>query len=88
MELLHRAGLPTPAILTAATRNGAEALRIIHKVGTIAEGKLADLVVLDGDFCRTFRPSTGRLQCSKEAELYTERFQNIDASGVWRNDDA
>ena len=54
MEMLHRAGLPTPAILTAATRNGAEALRIIDKVGTIAEGKLADLVVLDGDFLQDF----------------------------------
>ena len=54
MEVLHRAGLPTPAILTAATRNGAEALRIIDKVGTIAEGKLADLVVLDGDFLQDF----------------------------------
>jgi len=54
MELLHRAGLPTPAILTAATRNAAEALRIIDKVGTIAEGKLADLVILDGDFLQDF----------------------------------
>lgn len=54
MDLLHRAGLPTPAILMAATRNGAEALRIIDKVGTIAEGKLADLVVLDGDFLQDF----------------------------------
>jgi imidazolonepropionase-like amidohydrolase len=54
MEVLHRAGLSTPAILTAATRNGAEALGIIDKVGTIAEGKLADLVVLDGDFLQDF----------------------------------
>jgi enamidase len=54
MEVLHRAGLPTPAILTAATRNGAEALRIIDNVGTITEGKLADLVVLDGDFLHDF----------------------------------
>ena len=54
MEVLHRAGLPTSAILTAATRNGAEALGIIDKVGTIAEGKLADLVVLDGDFLQDF----------------------------------
>lgn len=54
MELLRRAGLPTSAILTAATRNAAEALGIIDKVGTIAEGKLADLVVLDGDFLQDF----------------------------------
>jgi imidazolonepropionase-like amidohydrolase len=54
LEVLHRAGFPTPAILTAATRNAAEALQIIDKVGTIAEGKLADLVVLDGDFLQDF----------------------------------
>src|SRR5262245_15809619 len=54
MDVLHRAGLPTPAILTAATRNAAEALGIIDKVGTIAEGKLADLVVLEGDFLQDF----------------------------------
>jgi imidazolonepropionase-like amidohydrolase len=49
MELLGRAGLPVSAILTAATRNAASALGIIDRVGTIAPGKLADLVVLDGD---------------------------------------
>src|SRR5262245_6954725 len=54
MELHHRAGLSTPAILTAATRNAAEALGISDKVGTIAGGKLADLVVLDGDFLQDF----------------------------------
>jgi enamidase len=54
MELLRRAGLSTSAILTAATRNAAEALGILDKVGTIAEGKLADLVVLDGDLLQDF----------------------------------
>jgi imidazolonepropionase-like amidohydrolase len=49
MELLHGAGLSTSAVLTAATRNAAEALGIIDSVGTIAQGKLADLVILDGD---------------------------------------
>jgi enamidase len=49
IELLHRAGLSTSAVLTAATRNAAEALGIMDKVGTIAEGKLADLVILDGN---------------------------------------
>jgi imidazolonepropionase-like amidohydrolase len=54
MELLRRAGLTTTAILTAATRSAAEALGIIDKVGTIAEGKLADLVILDGDLLQDF----------------------------------
>jgi enamidase len=54
MELLRRAGLSTPAILTAATRNAAEAFGISDKVGTITEGKLADLVVVDGDVLQDF----------------------------------
>ncbi|HJZ77437.1 MAG TPA: amidohydrolase family protein [Vicinamibacterales bacterium] len=54
MELLHRAGLSTSAIVTAATRNAAEALGIVDRVGTIAEGKLADLAVLDGDLLQDF----------------------------------
>jgi enamidase len=54
MDVLRRAGLSPSAILTAATRNAAEALGIIDKVGTIADGKLADLVVLDGDFLQDF----------------------------------
>lgn len=54
MELLRRAGLSPTTVLTAATRNAAEALGIIDKAGTIAEGKLADLVILDGDLLQDF----------------------------------
>jgi len=54
MNLLRRAGLSTPAVLTAATRNAAEALGVIDTLGTITEGKLADLVVLDGDLQQDF----------------------------------
>jgi imidazolonepropionase-like amidohydrolase len=54
LEVLHRAGLSTSAILAAATRNAAEALGIIDSVGTITDGKFADLVVLDGDLMQDF----------------------------------
>jgi len=49
MELLRRAGVSTAVILAAATRNAAEALGMDDKVGTIAQGKFADLVILDGN---------------------------------------
>jgi imidazolonepropionase-like amidohydrolase len=42
-------GLDAQAALTAATRNGASACGIDDQIGTIAPGKLADLVVVDGD---------------------------------------
>jgi imidazolonepropionase-like amidohydrolase len=39
---------PMEAII-AGTRNGAEALGMLDLLGTIEEGKIADVIVLDGD---------------------------------------
>lgn len=49
LELLVSAGIPPLDVLTIATRNGAEAVGLLHETGTIAAGKRADLVVLGGD---------------------------------------
>ena len=46
---LKAAGLPNEAILRMATSDAAAALGISDRVGTIESGKLADLVLLDGD---------------------------------------
>ena len=43
------AGLPPAAVLKAATINGAHALGIDARLGSIEAGKLADLVVVSGD---------------------------------------
>jgi imidazolonepropionase-like amidohydrolase len=69
MEVLHRAGLTTTDIVTAATRHGAEALGIADKLGTIAEGKLADLVILDGDVLQDFSALHRPLAVLKEGRL-------------------
>jgi imidazolonepropionase-like amidohydrolase len=42
-------GLPVAEALVAATSSGAEALGLAADVGTVEEGKLADLLVVDGD---------------------------------------
>jgi imidazolonepropionase-like amidohydrolase len=42
-------------VLTAATVNGARKLGIDHQVGTVEVGKIADIVVLDGDPTRNLR---------------------------------
>jgi imidazolonepropionase-like amidohydrolase len=46
LALLVSAGFSPGEVLTMATRNGALALGIADSVGTIQEGKIADLVVL------------------------------------------
>ncbi len=43
------AGLPTHVVLKAATINGAKALGIDKRLGSIEVGKLADLVIVKGD---------------------------------------
>ena len=49
VRALKLAGLPNEVILRMATSNAATALGISDRVGTIEPGKLADLVLLDGD---------------------------------------
>jgi imidazolonepropionase-like amidohydrolase len=46
---MRYAGLPPAVILKAATINGASALGVEDKLGTVESGKLADLVIVSGN---------------------------------------
>ncbi|HYS69028.1 MAG TPA: amidohydrolase family protein, partial [Gemmatimonadaceae bacterium] len=49
LELLVRSGLTPLEALRAATYNPAEYLGALDSLGTVGEGKVADLVLLDAD---------------------------------------
>ncbi|MBI4542470.1 MAG: PD40 domain-containing protein [Gemmatimonadetes bacterium] len=49
LELLVEAGLTPLDALRAATRNAAEALGVEDRLGSVREGALADLVIVDAD---------------------------------------
>ena len=49
IELLVEAGLSVPDAIKVATLNGAKFLGIDRDVGSLTQGKAADLVVIDGD---------------------------------------
>ncbi|NZA25458.1 amidohydrolase family protein [Luteimonas sp. SJ-92] len=49
LQLLAEAGVPNAALLLAATRNAAEALGAGQRLGRVAPGFEADLLVLDAD---------------------------------------
>lgn len=50
LVLMARAGMSPGQVLHAATRSAAELLGVDDEVGTIEVGKVADLIVLDGDW--------------------------------------
>jgi imidazolonepropionase-like amidohydrolase len=49
MELYSRMGMTPEQIIVAATKSGAEALRLDKEMGTLEAGKQANLLVLDAD---------------------------------------
>lgn len=49
MYALNRAGLTEMEVIVAATKNGAEMLKIDDITGTLEEGKFADLLVIQGN---------------------------------------
>ena len=49
MEIYTKMGMTPEQVITAATKGGAEALRLDAEMGTLEAGKLANLLVLDAD---------------------------------------
>lgn len=49
MDLWSRGGVPNLAVIQSATYNNARILRIADQVGSVREGLLADLLVVDGN---------------------------------------
>jgi imidazolonepropionase-like amidohydrolase len=49
LELMHRGGMTAMQVLESATRVTAEAIGFADQIGTLEPGKVADLIVVDGD---------------------------------------
>jgi imidazolonepropionase-like amidohydrolase len=76
LEIYVKLGMtPMEAILTT-TRNAAKALKLDKELGTVEAGKLADLVLVDGDPLKDIRilQERARIQLvMKEGEIFVDR---------------
>ena len=49
LQLMHKAGMTPMQVIVAATKNGAEVIGQGERLGTLEAGKLADIIVVDGN---------------------------------------
>ena len=68
LELLQEAGFHPLEVIQAATRNGAELLGLADTVGSIAPGKSADILLVDGNPVANFKRlyGTGHMFLDRE----------------------
>ena len=70
MQLMTDAGLTPLQVLRSATVNGAKAMRMERDAGTLAPGKLADLVILDADPLADLRNLSRIHRVIKDGQLF------------------
>jgi imidazolonepropionase-like amidohydrolase len=71
LQLLQAAGIPAADVLRIGTSNGARALGVVDRLGTIQEGKLADLVVLSANPLADIANTRRIVSVMKGGEIYT-----------------
>jgi len=74
LQLMRQIGMSTMDIIKAATSISAEAMRLDDQLGTLQVGKLADLVVTDGDPLQDLNVLARPTLVFKEGRLVVNRF--------------
>lgn len=72
MELMVRYGVPPMKVISAATRHNAEYVRMGNQLGTITPGKLADIIVVDGNPLISMRDLRNVVAVIKDGKVYKE----------------
>jgi len=83
MEIMTQAGLTPLQVLRSATSNGAKTLRMERGIGTLAPGKLADLLILDADPLADVRNTSRIHRVIKDGKVFVpdELMRSIAAKG-------
>src|SRR5437667_9397188 len=83
MEIMTQAGLTPLQVLRSATSNGAKTMGLERAIGTLAPGKLADLVILDADPLADVTNLSGIHRVIKDGKVFVpdELIRSIAAGG-------
>lgn len=76
LELMVEFGLSPTEALVAATRNAAENLDLLHEIGTLEVGKLADVVLLTGDPTEDISATRRIAMVVKEGVVYRNELKS------------
>jgi imidazolonepropionase-like amidohydrolase len=70
MDLMVRYGVPPMEVLATATRRNADYMKMGNLVGTITSGKLADIIVIDGNPLISMRDLRNVVAVVKDGRVY------------------
>ena len=70
MDLMVRYGVPPMEVLATATRRNADYMKMGNLVGTITRGKLADIIVIDGNPLISMRDLRNVVAVVKDGRVY------------------
>jgi imidazolonepropionase-like amidohydrolase len=82
MELLREAGFHPLEVIRSATLSGAEAIGAADRIGSIEPGKLADMVIIDGDPVADIRQSDRITHVMLNGRLYEVPTMNETVTGT------
>jgi imidazolonepropionase-like amidohydrolase len=74
--MMHQGGMSEMEALEVATINGARYLEMDHELGSIEEGKLADLIVIDGNPLENIRDTENVTHTMMNGRLYETATMN------------
>jgi imidazolonepropionase-like amidohydrolase len=82
MELIQKGGKSAMEVIVAATKNGAIVCDLADQTGTLEVGKLADVIVIDGNPLVDMKDMTKVELVFKEGKLYSPA-ELAAGTGVW-----
>jgi imidazolonepropionase-like amidohydrolase len=85
LEILMNVGLTPMEAIVSATKTASELLGLERKIGTLEKGKLADLIIVDGnplEDIRLLQRKEKILAIIKEGCLFKSNFQPQEAKGI------